>query len=166
MQTGSWLRSARPLESETIGHVPPDAFIVIAEETGLINQLRRSTSKACMQRSQNVAADFTLAFNISPVQLRDPTLGLRLLSILGQTGFKPRQLKRKSTERLRPVETAHWHVGAAKCLCCGNGRFPHALDFGRFRTLIQCRPGLNPVCSGMESSRNPSVGHAAAPAKL
>jgi EAL domain-containing protein (putative c-di-GMP-specific phosphodiesterase class I) len=39
-----------------------------------------------------------LAFNISAVQLRDPTLGLRLLAILGQTGFSPRQLEIEITE--------------------------------------------------------------------
>ncbi len=39
-----------------------------------------------------------LAFNVSPIQLRDPTLGLRLLSILGQTGFSPRRLEIEITE--------------------------------------------------------------------
>jgi EAL domain-containing protein (putative c-di-GMP-specific phosphodiesterase class I) len=39
-----------------------------------------------------------LAFNVSPVQLRDPTLGLRLLSILGQTGFSPSRLEIEITE--------------------------------------------------------------------
>ena len=39
-----------------------------------------------------------LAFNVSPVQLRDPTLGLRLLSILGKTGLSARRLEIEITE--------------------------------------------------------------------
>jgi EAL domain-containing protein (putative c-di-GMP-specific phosphodiesterase class I) len=39
-----------------------------------------------------------LAFNVSPIQLRDPTLGLRILSILAQTGFSPRRLAIEITE--------------------------------------------------------------------
>jgi EAL domain-containing protein (putative c-di-GMP-specific phosphodiesterase class I) len=42
--------------------------------------------------------DLTLAFNISPLQLRDRTLGLRILAILGATGFNPRRLELEITE--------------------------------------------------------------------
>jgi predicted signal transduction protein with EAL and GGDEF domain len=81
-----------------LGFVPPDMFIPIAEEAGLINVLgdqlfRRACLDACTWPSSLV-----LAFNISPVQLRDPTLGLRLLSILGQTHFSPRRLEIAITE--------------------------------------------------------------------
>jgi EAL domain-containing protein (putative c-di-GMP-specific phosphodiesterase class I) len=40
----------------------------------------------------------TLAFNISAVQLRDITLGLRILAILGETGLSPRRLELEITE--------------------------------------------------------------------
>ncbi len=40
----------------------------------------------------------TLAFNISPVQLRNPQLGLRILAILGQTGLRPQRLELEITE--------------------------------------------------------------------
>ena len=43
-------------------------------------------------------ADIKLAVNISPIQLRDETLGLRILAILGQTGFDPRRLEIEITE--------------------------------------------------------------------
>ena len=85
-------------ESGDLGFVAPDVFIPIAEETGLINALGdRLFRRACIDAGA-WPTSFILAFNVSPVQLRDPTLGLRLLSILGQTGFSPRRLEIEITE--------------------------------------------------------------------
>jgi diguanylate cyclase (GGDEF)-like protein len=80
------------------GFVPPDRFILIAEETGLINPLGDQLFRRACLDANAWPATFVLAFNISPVQLRDPTLGLRLLSILSQTGFSPRRLEIEITE--------------------------------------------------------------------
>jgi diguanylate cyclase (GGDEF)-like protein len=81
-----------------LGFVPPDMFIPVAEETGLINALGDQLfRRACLDASA-WPATFVLAFNVSPIQLRDPTLGLRLLSILGQTGFSPARLEIEITE--------------------------------------------------------------------
>jgi diguanylate cyclase (GGDEF)-like protein len=85
-------------QSETLGYVPPDVFILIAEETGLIGALGDQLFRRACNEAKQWPANLTLAFNISPVQLRDPTLGLRLLAILGQTGFSPRQLEIEITE--------------------------------------------------------------------
>jgi diguanylate cyclase (GGDEF)-like protein len=81
-----------------LGLVPPDHFIPIAEETGLINPLGDQLFRRACLDAKAWPATFVLAFNVSPVQLRDPTLGLRLLSILGQTGFSPRRLEIEITE--------------------------------------------------------------------
>jgi EAL domain-containing protein (putative c-di-GMP-specific phosphodiesterase class I) len=53
--------------------------------------------RACLD-ANTWPRDFVLAFNVSAVQLRDPTLGLRILSILGQTGFSPNRLEIEITE--------------------------------------------------------------------
>jgi diguanylate cyclase (GGDEF)-like protein len=84
--------------SETLGYVPPDVFIPIAEETGLINVLGDQLFRRACLDAKAWPEKFTLAFNISPIQLRDPTIGLRILSILGQTGFSPRRLEIEITE--------------------------------------------------------------------
>jgi diguanylate cyclase (GGDEF)-like protein len=84
--------------SETLGFVPPDVFIPIAEETGLINALGDQLFRRACAEARAWPARFSLAFNVSPVQLRDPMLGLRLLGILGQTGLSPRQLEIEITE--------------------------------------------------------------------
>jgi diguanylate cyclase (GGDEF)-like protein len=85
-------------QSKSLGYIPPDVFIPIAEEAGLISALSTQLlRRACLDA--NAWPDtFILAFNVSPVQLRDPTLGLRILSILGQTGFSPRRLEIEITE--------------------------------------------------------------------
>jgi diguanylate cyclase (GGDEF)-like protein len=85
-------------KNRTLGHIPPDVFIPIAEETGLINALGDQLLRRACFDANAWPATFTLAFNISPIQLRDPTLGLRILSILGQTGFSPRRLEIEITE--------------------------------------------------------------------
>ena len=85
-------------ESEALGNIPPDVFIPIAEETGLINVLGGQLLRRACLDANAWPATFILACNVSPIQLRDPTLGLRILSILGQTGFSPRRLEIEITE--------------------------------------------------------------------
>jgi diguanylate cyclase (GGDEF)-like protein len=85
-------------ESESLGHIGPDVFIPIVEEIGLMPLLSRQLlRRACLDAKAWPSA-FILAFNISPVQLRDPTVGLRILSILAETGFSPRRLEIEITE--------------------------------------------------------------------
>src|ERR1700689_3251114 len=81
-----------------MGFVPPDVFIPIAEETGLIGALGDQLLRHACIDARAWPDTFTLAVNVSPVQLRDPTLGLRILSILGQTGFSPHRLEIEITE--------------------------------------------------------------------
>jgi diguanylate cyclase (GGDEF)-like protein len=85
-------------ENGDLGFIPPDVFIPIAEETGLINTLSDQLFRQACLDANAWPTTFVLAFNVSPVQLRDATLGLRLLSILGQTGFSPRRLEIEITE--------------------------------------------------------------------
>jgi diguanylate cyclase (GGDEF)-like protein len=85
-------------ESEGLRYIPPDVFIPIAEETGLINVLGDQLFRRACLDANAWPANFILAFNISPIQLRDPTVGLRILSILGQTEFSPRRLEIEITE--------------------------------------------------------------------
>jgi diguanylate cyclase (GGDEF)-like protein len=85
-------------QNRTLGPIPPDVFIPIAEETGLINALGDQLFRRACSAANAWPGTFTLAFNVSPIQLRDPTLGLRILSILGQTGFSPHRLEIEITE--------------------------------------------------------------------
>jgi diguanylate cyclase (GGDEF)-like protein len=84
--------------SPTLGAIGPNVFIGIAEECGMISTLGdHLLRKACCE-AVTWPSDITLAFNISPLQLRDGTLGLRILSILSETGLSPRRLELEITE--------------------------------------------------------------------
>jgi predicted signal transduction protein with EAL and GGDEF domain len=85
-------------ESSSLGHIGPDVFIPMAEEIGLMPLLSRQLLRRACLDAMAWPSTFTLAFNISPVQLRDPTVGLRILSILSESGFSPRRLEIEITE--------------------------------------------------------------------
>ncbi|AOO84563.1 hypothetical protein BHK69_17535 [Bosea vaviloviae] len=85
-------------KNRTLGCIPPDVFVPIAEETGLIHALGDQLFRRACFDANAWPGTFTLAFNVSPIQLRDPTLGLRILAILGETGFSPRRLELEITE--------------------------------------------------------------------
>jgi diguanylate cyclase (GGDEF)-like protein len=80
------------------GNVPPDRFMSIAEETGLIGVLFDQLLRQSCRAARTWPDPATLAFNVSPVQLKDPTLGLRVLGILGETGLRPGRLEIEITE--------------------------------------------------------------------
>jgi predicted signal transduction protein with EAL and GGDEF domain len=84
--------------SPALGQVSPATFITIAEETGLIHRLGDQLLRTACRDATAWPDDITLAFNISPTQLRDPTLGLRVLGILGETGLAPSRLELEITE--------------------------------------------------------------------
>jgi diguanylate cyclase (GGDEF)-like protein len=85
-------------KSDKFGWVAPDLFITVAEEIGIISELGdQLLHQACLD-ARSWSPELTLAFNISAVQLRDPTIGLRVLAILAETGFSPRRLELEITE--------------------------------------------------------------------
>jgi predicted signal transduction protein with EAL and GGDEF domain len=85
-------------KSDKFGWVPPDQFITVAEEIGIIGELGDQLLRQACLDAQAWPAELTLAFNISAVQLRNPTLGLRVLAILAETSFNPRRLELEITE--------------------------------------------------------------------
>ena len=84
--------------SPTLGTVFLNVFITIAEECGLIHRLGDQLLRTACRDAMDWPSDFTLAFNISPLQLRDATFGLGVLGILGETGLPPARLELEITE--------------------------------------------------------------------
>jgi len=82
----------------TLGNVSPDRFIPVAESGGLMNELSDHLLRQAARAATQWPDDLTLSFNISPSQLKDRTLGLRILAILGETGLSPRRLEIELTE--------------------------------------------------------------------
>lgn len=81
-----------------LGPIPPDRFIPVAEDTGLIQELSESLLEFACRVALQWPVALTLSFNISPVQLKDQTLGLRILAILGRIGLPPNRLEIEITE--------------------------------------------------------------------
>ena len=87
------------------GLVFPDAFIPLAEETGLILPLGHWVLEtACRQMAawagRTDTAHLTLAVNVSTQQLRQADFVDRVQSVLKRTGADPRKLKLELTESM------------------------------------------------------------------
>jgi len=99
-----------------LGQVEPSRFIPIAEDCGLIAEL---TDRLLVQATRDAAgwpAQVRLSVNVSPVLLRDPTFGLRVMSILGQSGLAPARLEVEITESalVQDMEAAQFTLGALR----------------------------------------------------
>jgi diguanylate cyclase (GGDEF)-like protein len=80
------------------GMVPPDAFIPVAEEIGLIVPLGDWVLKQACRDAVKWPEKLTVAVNLSAVQFRSPTLALSVMSALGQSGLKASRLELEITE--------------------------------------------------------------------
>jgi diguanylate cyclase (GGDEF)-like protein len=80
------------------GRIEPAEFVAIAEDSGLISQL----SSYLLTRACTDAAawpeSLILSFNISPAEIDDPVLVLRILKTLGKAGLDPHRLEIELTE--------------------------------------------------------------------
>ncbi|MEI9984055.1 MAG: EAL domain-containing protein [Aliidongia sp.] len=88
--------------------IGPDRFIPIAEDSGLIGQLTDVLLERACTDGQDWPDGLDLAFNVSPILLRDSSFCLRVLAILDRTGFAPARLELEITESalVRDLEAA------------------------------------------------------------
>ncbi|MCP4597996.1 EAL domain-containing protein [Neptuniibacter sp.] len=84
------------------GMIPPDQFIALAEDKGLIHELGSQVlEQACNDAKDWRSSDgipLTLAVNISPKQLNEANLPRVIKAILDKTGFDANQLELEVTE--------------------------------------------------------------------
>jgi diguanylate cyclase (GGDEF)-like protein len=84
------------------GSVPPAEFIPLAEKIGLIGRLGEWVMERAMRDARGwiggTPADFKLAINLSPAQLRDDAIVRTILRALSETGFAPDRLELEITE--------------------------------------------------------------------
>jgi diguanylate cyclase (GGDEF)-like protein len=90
------------------GFVPPDIFIPLAEQLGLIPDLTWSMLRQACRDSRQWPDHILLSINISPNQLKEPALPAQLLAILTQENFPPSRLEIEITETalVSDIETA------------------------------------------------------------
>jgi len=90
------------------GLINPDEFIPAAESCGLVTQVGEQILRKASQAALSWPSHIRLAINLSPVQLREKTLGLRIIDILAETGLPPHRLEVEITENalVTDLETA------------------------------------------------------------
>ncbi|MCB1964676.1 MAG: EAL domain-containing protein, partial [Candidatus Accumulibacter sp.] len=81
-----------------LGVIPPDVFIPVAEKSGLIGELTVQLFRRAVREAASWPKNISLSFNLSVVQLVQPSCGLAILSILGEAGLRPGRLILEITE--------------------------------------------------------------------
>ena len=100
----------------TLGEIEPNRFIPIADDCGLIGELTDLLLRQACSDAAQWPAPLLLSFNISPVQLRDRTQGLKLMRILADTGLPPQRLEIEITESalVQDMEAAQAILGSLR----------------------------------------------------
>lgn len=87
------------------GRVPPDQFIPLAEEIGLINEIGEWVLNEACRTATTWAQDVCVAVNISPVQFKSPQLLDTIKAALNVSRLKPERLELEITETILLQET-------------------------------------------------------------
>lgn len=90
------------------GLINPMEFIPVAESCGLIGQIGDHILRKASLAATSWPSQVKLSINLSPVQLRDRALGVRIIGILAETGLMPNRLEVEITENalVADLETA------------------------------------------------------------
>ncbi len=92
----------------TQGFIPPDVFIPIVEQLGLMTKLTTSILRQACRDARQWPEDIRVSVNFSPSELKDERLPSRILTILSQEGLAPARLEVEITESalVSDIETA------------------------------------------------------------
>ncbi|MDR5012406.1 EAL domain-containing protein [Agrobacterium fabacearum] len=82
----------------TRGVVPPDVFIPIAEESGIIISLGEWVLREACRQASTWAPHLKIAVNVSPLQFSLANLGHVVCTVLMQSGLSPNRLELEITE--------------------------------------------------------------------
>lgn len=82
------------------GHVPPDTFIPVAEETGIIVPIGEWVLRRACQEAMRWPIPVQVAVNLSPVQFRDPDLYDLVRGALTESGLPAARLELELTETI------------------------------------------------------------------
>jgi len=80
------------------GMISPAEFVPVAEDTGLIVELGEWVLRTACAEAANWPDHVRLAVNVSPVQLKSPTLPLKVAAALAASGLSASRLELEITE--------------------------------------------------------------------
>lgn len=106
--------------------VPPDVFVPILENTGLIDGLTwimlQRSAEACLNwQSSGLGADINVSVNLSLKSLADTTLADRLTKTVADAGLQPRHMVLEITESAAMTDVAHCLENLARLRMKGFG---------------------------------------------
>lgn len=80
------------------GVVPPNDFVPLAEELGLITAVGEFVLRRACEEAMRWPAHMSVSVNLSPIQLRDQRLAATVATILAETGLPGSRLELELTE--------------------------------------------------------------------
>ncbi len=80
------------------GNISPEAFIPVAEEAGLIGQLTTLILRQACLEANKWPSHLKIAVNLSPIQLKEPSLPDQIFRTLRAAGFPSTRLEIEITE--------------------------------------------------------------------
>jgi len=89
------------------GLVSPSAFIACAEETGIIVPLGEWVIRKAIEEASQWRDDVAVAINLSPAQMKNPSLIATVVGALAASQLDPRRLEIEITESVLMDETDH-----------------------------------------------------------
>ncbi|MDQ6433073.1 EAL domain-containing protein [Mesorhizobium sp. LHD-90] len=130
--------------------VPPERFIPIAEETGLVHAMARRVLELACAAARRWPQDVTLSIDVLASQLRDRDFATSILRILREAGFAPSRLEIDVAESLivqnldaaklalRPLRNAGVRIALAN-FGTGYSNLYHIQEFGFDKVKIDRR---------------------------
>ncbi len=86
------------LETKELGHVGPNEFIPVAEESGLINEIGDWVIRQACEDAAKWPDDLCVAVNVSPLQLQNHRIMTVITQALAESGLVPSRLELELTE--------------------------------------------------------------------
>jgi diguanylate cyclase (GGDEF)-like protein len=98
------------------GEIPPERFIAIAEDAGLIHELAEHLLRQACEAAVTWPEHVRLSIDIVPVQLKDELLAARIVRILHETGLSAERLEVEITESalVADMDAARTTLGALR----------------------------------------------------
>ncbi len=107
--------------SPTLGIVPPDQFIPVAERAGIVSRLMRVLLEKALTVVADWPDDIRLSFNVSNHDINSPEGVIRIIGIILKSGVDPRRIDFEITETaiMRDFEQAQSAITTLKTFGCG-----------------------------------------------
>jgi diguanylate cyclase (GGDEF)-like protein/PAS domain S-box-containing protein len=82
----------------TEGPIPPESFINIAEQTGMIGSIGEWVIREATQEAAHWPDKQNVSVNLSPMQVKDPRIVQTVMNALASSGLEPNRLEFEVTE--------------------------------------------------------------------